>query len=135
MTIEDSAMAPTKILRQDDAHPTAEDVEIIGLLNTILQRQDRFLEQHMALQDHLNKHISDEALALQALTRALPSKPDGSPDVDGHREYHASLIEEAKARTEFWRELRLELVRKGFWGLMGVLAFLVMYWWNREVKK
>ena len=132
MTIEDSAMAPTRVLRQDDAHPTAEDVEIIGLLNTILQRQDRFLEQHMALQDHLNKHISDEALAL---TRALPSKPDGSPDVDGHREYHASLIEEAKARTEFWRELRLELVRKGFWGLMGVLAFLVMYWWNREVKK
>lgn len=125
-------MAPTKVLLQDDAHPTAEDVEIIGLLNTILQRQDRFLEQHMALRGHLNKHISDEALAL---TRALPSKPDGSPDVDGHREYHASLIEEARARTEFWRELRLELVRKGFWGLMGVLAFLVMYWWNREVKK
>ena len=128
-------MAPTKVLLQDDSGRTAEDVMIIDLLNAILQRQDRFLQQHQDLQDQLNKHISDEAMALQALTRALPSKPDGSPDVDGHREYHASLIEEAKARTEFWRELRLELVRKGFWGLMGVLAFLVMYWWNREVKK
>ena len=128
-------MAPTKVLLQDDSGRTAEDVMIIDLLNAILQRQDRFLQQHQDLQDQLNKHISDEAMALQALTRALPSKPDGSPDVDGHREYHASLIEEAKARTEFWRELRLEFVRKGFWGLMGVLAFLVMYWWNREVKK
>lgn len=128
-------MAPTKVLLQDDDARTAEDVMIIELLNTILQRQERFLQQHQGLQDHLNKHIADEALALQALTRALPSKPDGSPDVDGHREYHASLIEEAKARAEFWRELRLELVRKGFWGLMGVLAFLVMYWWNREVKR
>ena len=135
MTIEGSAMAPTRVLLQDDAHPKAEDVVIIDLLNTILQGQGRFLAQHQALQDQLNKHISDEARALQALTRALPSKPDGSPDVDGHREYHASLIEEAKARAEFWRELRLELVRKGFWGLMGVLAFLVMYWWNREVKR
>ena len=128
-------MAPTKVLLQDDSGRTAEDVMIIDLLNAILQRQDRFLQQHQDLQDQLNKHISDEAMALQALTRALPSKPDGSPDVDGHREYHASLIEEAKARADFWRELRLELVRKGFWGLMGVLAFLVMYWWNREVKK
>ena len=135
MTLEDPAMAPTNVLLQDDAHPTAEDVVIIDLLNTILQGQGRFLAQHQALQDQLNKHVADEAMALQALTRALPSKPDGSPDVDGHREYHASLIEEAKARAEFWRELRLELVRKGFWGLMGVLAFLVMYWWNREVKR
>ena len=135
MTLEDPAMAPTNVLLQDDAHPTAEDVVIIDLLNTILQGQGRFLEQHQALRDQLNKHVADEAMALQALTRALPSKPDGSPDVDGHREYHASLIEEAKARAEFWRELRLELVRKGFWGLMGVLAFLVMYWWNREVKR
>ena len=128
-------MAPTKVLLQDDDARTAEDVMIIELLNTILQRQERFLQQHQELQDHLNKHIADDAAAVQGLARALPLRPDGSPDVDGHREYHASLIEEAKARAEFWRELRLELVRKGFWGLMGVLAFLVMYWWNREVKR
>ena len=129
-------MAPTKVLLQDDdARTAAEDAMIIALLNTILQRQERFLQQHQELLDHLNKHIADEAVTVQALARALPLRPDGLPDIDGHREYHASLIEEAKARAEFWMELRLELVRKGFWGLMGVLAFLVMYWWNREVKR
>ena len=115
-------MAPTKVILQDDDARTAEDVMIIELLNTILQRQERFLQQHQELQDHLNKHIADDAVTVQTLARALPLRPDGSPDIDGHREYHASLIEEAKARAEFWRELRLELVRKGFWGLMGVLV-------------
>lgn len=128
-------MNHTKVLLQKSDMSTAEEASIIDLLNTILAQQDRFLAQTKELQDQLNKHVSEESAALHALIRALPSKPDGSPDVDGHREYHASLIEEAKSRAEFWRELRLELMRKGFWGLMGVLAFLVMYWWNKEVKR
>ncbi len=72
---------------------------------------------------------------MQTLVRALPSKADGTPDIDGHREYHASLIEESKARAEFWRDLQMELLRKGLWGLLGLLGFLLMYWWNKEVKR
>lgn len=128
-------MKQTKVLLQNPDMSTPEETSIIELLNVFLAQQDRFMAQTERLQDQLNKHLNDEATAVQSLIRALPSKPDGTPDVDGHREYHASLIEEAKARMEFWRELRLELVRKGFWGLMGVLAFLVMYWWNKEVKR
>lgn len=128
-------MAPSKLLLQSSENPTGEDVIIIELLNTILQRQDRFMEQHQVLHERLNGHIAEEAAAVQSLARALPSKADGSPDIDGHREYHASLIEEAKARAEFWRDLRMELLRKGLWGLLGVLGFLVMYWWNKEVKR
>jgi hypothetical protein len=128
-------MKQTKVLLQNPDMSTPEETSIIELLNVILAQQDRFMAQTERLQDQLNKHLNDETAAVQSLIRALPSKPDGTPDVDGHREYHASLIEEAKARMEFWRELRLELMRKGFWGLMGVLAFLVMYWWNKEVKR
>jgi hypothetical protein len=128
-------MKQTKVLLQNPDMSTPEETSIIELLNVILSQQDRFMAQTERLQDQLNKHLNDETAAVQSLIRALPSKPDGTPDVDGHREYHASLIEEAKARMEFWRELRLELMRKGFWGLMGVLAFLVMYWWNKEVKR
>lgn len=128
-------MGPKKILLQNVANGEEESVTVIELINTILLRQDGFLEQHTALQDRLDEHVRDEAMALQALMRALPSKADGTPDIDGHREYHASLIEEAKARAEFWRDLRMELLRKGLWGLLGLLGFLVMYWWNKEVKR
>lgn len=108
---------------------------VIELLNTILQRQDKFMEQHNLLHERLNAHVTEETAVIHSLVRALPSKADGSPDVDGHREYHVSLIEEAQARAAFWRDLRMELLRKGLWGLLGMLGFLVMYWWNKEVKR
>lgn len=126
---------PPRVLYQQDEQSSPEDTSIIELLNTLLMRQDTSMRQVHELQEQLNQHLRDESVALQTLVRALPSKPDGTPDVDGHREYHASLIEEAKARAEFWRDLRMELLRKGLWGMLGMLGFLVMYWWNKEVKR
>lgn len=124
-----------KVLTQlsPDADPELQSV--IDLLNTLLRRQDTAMACVQDLQEQLNLHLRDESVALQTLVRALPSKPDGTPDIDGHREYHASLIEEAKARAEFWRDLRMELLRKGLWGVLGMLGFLIMYWWNKEVKR
>jgi hypothetical protein len=126
---------PPKVLYQQDDQSSPENISILELLNTLLQRQDGALRQVQELQEQLNLHLRDESVALQTLVRALPSKPDGTPDVDGHREYHASLIEEAKARTEFWRDLRMELLRKGLWGLLGAVGFLIMFWWTKEVRR
>lgn len=126
---------PPKILLQEDEQSTPENTSILELLNTLLQRQDSGMKLVSQLQEQLNQHLQDESKTVQTLMRALPSKADGTPDIDGHREYHASLIEEAKARAEFWRDLRMELLRKGLWGMLGMLGFLVMYWWNKEVKK
>lgn len=128
-------MGGPRVLLQNPDESTPEETAVVELLNTLLQRQDAAMQRIQELQEQLNVHLRDESVALQTLVRALPSKPDGTPDVDGHREYHASLIEEAKARTEFWRDLRMELLRKGLWGLLGLLGFLVMYWWNKEVKR
>lgn len=128
-------MSGPRVLLQNPDESTPEETAVVELLNTLLQRQDAAMQRIQELQEQLNVHLRDESVALQTLVRALPSKPDGTPDVDGHREYHASLIEEAKARTEFWRDLRMELLRKGLWGLLGLLGFLVMYWWNKEVKR
>ncbi len=124
-----------KVLLQAGPDVAPEEAAVIELLNTLLQRQDTAMQQIQNLQEQVDRHLRDESVALQTLVRALPSKPDGTPDVDGHREYHASLIEEAKARAEFWRDLRMELLRKGLWGLLGILGFLVMYWWTKEVKR
>lgn len=125
-----------RVLLQSTGDPdSVEEKAILELLTTLLQRQDISMQQIQELQEQLNLHLRDESVALQTLVRALPSKPDGTPDVDGHREYHASLIEEAKARAEFWRDLRMELLRKGLWGLLGMLGFLIMYWWTKEVKR
>ena len=69
-------------------------------------------------------------------TAALPLRPDGAPDVEGHREYHTMLIEEGKARALLYRELRVELMKKGMLGLLAVLGFLIAFWWTGgEVKK
>lgn len=126
---------PPKVLYQQDEQSSPEDTSILELLNTLLQRQDSGMKLVSQLQEQLNQHLLDESKAVQTLMRALPSKADGTPDIDGHREYHASLIEEAKARAEFWRDLRMELLRKGLWGMLGMLGFLIMYWWNKEVKR
>lgn len=59
------------------------------------------------------------------LRSAFPKDEDGCVDYDGHRKYHEQLIKAAEAQTEFWRELRLEIAKKGVWSLIYVLCGLV----------
>lgn len=59
------------------------------------------------------------------LRSAFPKDDDGCVDYDGHRKYHEQLIKAAEAQTEFWRELRLEIAKKGAWSLLLVVLGLV----------
>lgn len=105
------------------------------LLTLILERQDTILERVDKLDSVLEGHMCREEAAINDWMNSLPKKPDGKPDVEGHRDYHQELIEEARARKTMWRELRTEILKKGTWGIVLVLTALVMYWWNHEVKK
>ena len=73
---------------------------------------------------------------LDALSEAFPVDASGRADIAGHRRYHDAKIAAAKAEEAFWRELRLELAKKGAWALLlvviglfagGVIAYLRPY--------
>ena len=85
-------------------------------------------EVHLAKSD--NAHIDrrfDEVLAeLRKINGAFARNADGSVDFDGHRRYHESMIAAAEAQTQFWNELKLEIAKKGIWGLLVIICGLVL---------
>lgn len=79
-----------------------------------------------------NQHITNDDLKrrlddiMDILTAAFAKNPDGSIDFDGHRRYHESMIRAADAQEKFWVELKLEIAKKGVWGLLVVICGLVI---------
>ena len=68
-------------------------------------------------------------LILEHLTKmegAFARNTDGTVDFDGHRRYHESMIEAAKEQAEFWRELKLDIAKKGTWGLLIIVLGLIL---------
>lgn len=72
--------------------------------------------------DHKLDLILDE---MKSIRGGFPKNEDGSVDYDGHRRYHEQLIRAAEAQTEFWRELRLDIAKKGAWSLLVIVLGLV----------
>lgn len=63
---------------------------------------------------------------VKKLHGAFPRTEEGETDIEGHRKYHEAMIKSAVAQEEFWRELRLDIAKKGVWGLLIiVVGFLV----------
>lgn len=89
-------MAPQRLF-QMTADPG--DDRYVGLLTAILDRQNDTLDRVGSLEDRLSDHMGKEEAELAAIAAAFPGG-----DMDGHRRYHASIIE--------WRELRNRLVRE-----------------------
>lgn len=68
-------------------------------------------------------------LILDHLTKmegAFARNDDGSVDFDGHRRYHESMIEAAKEQAAFWKELKMDIAKKGTWGLLIVVLGLIL---------
>lgn len=77
-----------------------------------------------------NEHIDarfDELLAeMRKINSAFAKTPDGQVDFDGHRRYHEQMIAAATAQEEFWRDLKLEVAKKGIWSLLVIICGLVV---------
>lgn len=77
-----------------------------------------------------NAHIDarfDELLAeVRKINSAFAKTPDGEVDFDGHRRYHEQMIAAATAQEEFWRDLKLEVAKKGIWSLLVIICGLVV---------
>jgi hypothetical protein len=73
----------------------------------------------------LEGKIDDLLVAQKSFTGAFAKDRDNNPDLIGHRAYHEEVIAAARAQTEFWKEMRLEMMRKGVWFLVLIVAGLL----------
>lgn len=108
------------------AHATAEAANTADLIQLVTQ----VLQASQALTATVADHIAEERPMLRAIVDSLPVQPDGTPDFAAHRAYHDAEIEERRERAKLFRALRAELLKGTMFGLIGVLLFLVGYWWS-----
>jgi hypothetical protein len=77
-------------------------------------------------EQHIEERLDELLDEMHKITGAFARNNDGSVDFDGHRRYHESMIEAAEAQTQFWRELKLEVAKKGIWGLLVIVCGLIV---------
>lgn len=76
---------------------------------------DRRKYDHLTLEEKV-----DEALMiLESLSNAFPDGPIK------HREAHESWIQAKHAEAKFWQELKLDVAKKGVWGLLVIVLGLI----------
>ena len=63
----------------------------------------------------------DEALSiLETIAYAFPDGPEA------HRTAHQAMIKASAAQERFWDELKLDIAKKGLWGVLIIVVGLVM---------
>lgn len=60
--------------------------------------------------------------ALELLDQILYAFPDGTVS---HRQSHQAWIEAKQAEVKFWQELKLDIAKKGTWGLLIIVFGLL----------
>lgn len=74
----------------------------------------------------LNATMNEILAEVKKIHGAFPRDSNGDTDFDGHREYHEAMIRAAEAQAEFWKELRLDIAKKGLWGLIITVGTLIV---------
>ena len=62
-------------------------------------------------------------IALELLSELMEAFPEGPIK---HREVHEAWILAKRAEVEFWRELKLDIAKKGVWGLLVLITGLLI---------
>lgn len=85
-------------------------------------------EVHLAKQDndHIDRRFDELLLEMRKISSGFAKTPDGEVDFDGHRRYHESMIAASTAQEQFWRDLKLEIAKKGVWSLLVIICGLVV---------
>ena len=69
----------------------------------------------------------DEILSeIKKIHGGFPRNDMGETDFSGHREAHEEMIKAARAQAEFWNELKLDVAKKGIWGILIVVVGLIV---------
>jgi len=62
-------------------------------------------------------------IALSLLHEINDAFPEGTAK---HREVHEVWMQAKKSEAEFWQELKLDIAKKGVWGLLVIVIGLVL---------
>jgi len=76
---------------------------------------------HDELAEHEAREAKFIAEQIDKVMAAFPNK-----DLEGHCDFHQAKIDAAKAEEKFWSELKLDLAKKGLWGIITVLAGMIV---------
>lgn len=74
-----------------------------------------------ALEDHEEREKRNLEAALDELKK--DAFPDGPAN---HKNAHQAMINAAQAQERFWNELKLDIAKKGTWGLLITVVGLLM---------
>lgn len=71
--------------------------------------------------EEFKQHSKDEAAMVTNFLKAFPNE-----DPTAHRFYHEAVMRAAQEQERFWKELRLDIAKKSIWGIITILAGLVL---------
>lgn len=74
------------------------------------------------IDDRLDEILSE----VRKIHNAFPRTDGGDADFEGHRRYHEAMIRAANAQEKFWKELKLDVAKKGVWGLLVIVVGLAV---------
>lgn len=74
---------------------------------------------------YIERRFDEIMLEIDKINSALPKDVYGNICHEEHKKYHESMILAAEAQQKFWREIRLDVMRKGIWTLTVVLLGLI----------
>lgn len=78
----------------------------------------------MAVERAISKYEKREEEIWEEKSKIIMNAfPDG---IQNHRNTHQAMIDAAKAQENFWKELKLDLTKKGIWGILTVLVGLAL---------
>ena len=82
-------------------------------------------EVEEAFERKLMEHEMREVETMRSLLSELKAEafPDGAA---AHRMAHQVMIDAAKAEAEFWKDLKMGMVKKSIWGVLQVLTILII---------
>ena len=85
-------------------------------------------KEEMSIEQKLDL-ILDEFKKLEG---AFARNEDGSIDFDGHRRYHEAMIKAAEEQEKFWRDLKMEIAKKGV--IAAIIIVLGLLWIGAQTK-
>lgn len=114
-----------KTFCQNDTQSERQDCPLGS--ETLRQMQEYIRAAQEKLEDLQTTLDAQTALALAG----YPLDKDGKPDIAGHRSYHEELIEQERAKTEYWRKMTFELTK---YGLIGFILWVITQLWAAFIK-
>ena len=85
------------------------------------RKVDEHIKGEMVEHDRVRTAVEENSKLMNKILDAFPEQ-----DVRGHRDYHDQLIAKAKSEAYFWRDLKLDLAKKGLWAVLLVVVGLLV---------